>query len=146
MLPKPPIIIKTPYSSLSLLFGPLKWAQIIYKHVLFFKTKRKNFWIFGFITSSSFADSFSRLGGAWPCILRWLTLLGSACCVLSYLSICISACVQARSARDLDPSVEVWSTQLCKLCLARLGPGMGPKVWYEVSLDFFLVSLRGKDN
>jgi len=48
MLTTPPIMLKVPYSSLSLLFGPLKRAQIIYNiFVSYKKTKRKNGWCGG---------------------------------------------------------------------------------------------------
>ena len=38
MIPTPPIMLKAPYSSLSLLFGPLKLTQIIYN--IFYLLKR----------------------------------------------------------------------------------------------------------
>ena len=65
MILTPPIMLKAPYSSLSLLFGPLKRAQIIYNiFVSYKKTKRKNSWCDG-LCSAHLVRSMRSLVGLW---------------------------------------------------------------------------------
>jgi len=62
MIPTPLIMLKAPYSSISLLFGPLKWAQFIYITFLLWKRlEGKTSDIL--VIASSFADAFSSFGG-----------------------------------------------------------------------------------
>ena len=83
MLPTPPIMLKGPYSSLSLLFGPLKEAQIIYNiFVSYKKTKRKNSWCDGLCSTSLVRSMWSLVGlwiGHWddysPCALSFASLV-----------------------------------------------------------------------
>ena len=78
-----PIMLKAPYSSLSLLFGPLKWAQNYLQHILSLKKiKRKNSWCSGLCPSSQ-VGSMRSLVGSWiicwddcsPCALSFASLV-----------------------------------------------------------------------
>ena len=83
MLTTPTIMLKLPYFSLSLLFGPLKRAQIIYNiFVSYKKTKMKNNWCVG-LCSTPLVRSIWSLVGLWivcwddcsPCALSFASLV-----------------------------------------------------------------------
>ena len=83
MIPTPPNMLKAPYSSLYLLFWPLKWAQNYLQHILSFKkTKRKNSWCSG-LCPSPLVGSMRSLAGSWivcwddysPCALSFASLV-----------------------------------------------------------------------
>ena len=83
MLTTHPIMLKVTYSSLSLLFGALKRAQIIYNIFMYYKkTKRKNSWCAG-LCSTPLVRSMWSLVGLWnvrwddcsPCALSFSSLV-----------------------------------------------------------------------
>ena len=96
MIPTPPIMLKATYSSLSLLFGPIKWAQITYNiFVSCKKTKRKNSWCVG-LCSAPLVRSMWFLVGLWN--VRW-----DDCspCALSFASLVIFVATWVVSTTNL---------------------------------------------
>ena len=83
MITTPPIMLKAPYSSLSLLFGPLNWAHNYLQHILSLKkTKRKISWCSG-LCPSPLVGFMRSLVRSWivcwddcsPCALSFASLV-----------------------------------------------------------------------
>jgi len=113
MLPTPPIMLKVPYSSLYLLFGPLKWAQFIY--ITFLLWKRPEGRTFAILVYNFFFRwCFLEVWWARLCILRWLTFLWSVWCVLSHLLVALDCimilffCRLSKEFRIFELENQVW--------------------------------------
>ena len=124
MLTTPPIMLKVPYYSLSLLFGSLKRAQIIYNiFVSYKKTKMKNSWCAGLCSTPLVRFMWSLVG-------LWIVRLDDCSpCVLSFASLVIFVATWvvscSPSSREFDIEFRTPVDNIVSLFTYKIVQGLG---------------------